>query len=120
MSDTIIGAVAVFGAAFILLAGIGIVRFPDLYTRMHAATKASTIGIGLICVAGALAIDHGTAKILLAAAAIFVTAPTAAHLIGRAAYHDEHIEIRLDSGDDLAELLADNEHPATPTDPPAP
>lgn len=104
--DVVVGIIALVGAAFVFLAGVGVVRFPDLYTRMHAATKASTIGVGLVCVAGALAIDHGTAKVLLAAVFIFVTAPTAAHLIGRAAYHDEHIEVRLDSGDDLGDLLA--------------
>ena len=111
MNETIAGVLALVGAAFIVVAGIGVVRFPDLYTRMHAATKASTVGIGLICVAGAMSIDHGTAKVLLAAAAIFVTAPTAAHLISRAAYHDEHIDVPLDSGDDLADLLADDGPP---------
>ncbi|WP_205528479.1 monovalent cation/H(+) antiporter subunit G [Desertimonas flava] len=114
MNDTIVGVIAVVGAAFIFVAGIGVVRFPDLYTRMHAATKASTVGIGLICAAGAMAIDHGTAKIVLAAVAIFVTAPTAAHLIGRAAYHDEHVDMRLDGVDDLAALLADDHDGAEP------
>ena len=96
MTDTIVGLFAVAGATFVLLAGIGVLRFPDIYARMHAAGKATTMGTALIAVAGAIAIDGGAAKILLAGAAIFVTAPSASHVIGRAAYRAEGIDIRLD------------------------
>jgi multicomponent Na+:H+ antiporter subunit G len=105
MSEAIVGTLAIAGAALVLLAGIGVLRFPDLYARMHAATKATTVGIGLISIAGAIAIDGGAAKILLAAAIIFITAPSAAHFIGRAAYRAEGIGIQLDGPDDLRSLL---------------
>ena len=45
MADTTIGMLAIVGARLVLLAGVGVLRFPDLYARMHAATKASTVGI---------------------------------------------------------------------------
>ncbi len=109
MGDTIVGVLAVAGAVLVLLAGVGVVRFADLYARMHAATKASTLGIGLIGIAGALSIDGGAAKILLATAIIFVTAPSAAHFIGRAAYRAEGIELRLDGPDDLDTRLGSDE-----------
>lgn len=99
MTDTLAGILAIVGATLILLAGIGVVRFPDLYARMHAATKATTVGIGLISIAGAITIDGGTMKIVLAAGAIFITAPSAAHFIARAAYQGEGIEIDLDADD---------------------
>lgn len=62
MSDAIVGTLAIAGALLVLLAGIGVLRFPDLYARMHAATKATTVGIALICIAGALAIDGGARR----------------------------------------------------------
>lgn len=108
MLDIIVGILAIIGALLILLAGIGVLRFSDLYARMHAATKATTVAIALISIAAAIAIDGGTAKILLAAAVIFITAPSAAHFIGRAAYHDEQIKIHLDGPDDLSDLMRDN------------
>jgi multicomponent Na+:H+ antiporter subunit G len=107
VSDVIVGILAIAGAVMVLLGGIGVLRFPDLYARMHATTKATAVGIGLICVAGAIAIDGETAKILLAAGVIFNTAPTAAHFIGRAAYRAEGVDIDLAGGDDLIELLQD-------------
>jgi multicomponent Na+:H+ antiporter subunit G len=109
MGDVIVGVLAIIGATFILLAGIGVVRFPDLYARMHAATKASTIGIALVGTAGAIAIDGGATKIILATAIIFVTAPSAAHFIGRAAYRAEGTTVHLDGPDDLHELMRSEE-----------
>lgn len=106
--DLLVGVLAVSGAVLVLFAGVGVVRFPDLYARMHAATKASTLGIGLVSVAGAIAIDGGTSRLLLAAGLIFVTAPSAAHFIGRAAYRAEGIDVRLDGGDALSTLINDH------------
>lgn len=119
MVDVVVGALAVIGGLFVLLAGAGTLRFPDLFARMHAATKASTVGILSVAVAGAIAIDGGAAKSLLAAAVIFVTAPSAAHFIGRAAYRAEGVDYRLDAGDALATLLdedtGDEPPPTSPT-----
>lgn len=105
IADLIVGVPALAGAVLVLLAGIGVLRFRDLYARMHAAAKASTIGFLLVCIAGATGISGGAARVVLAAGAIFVTAPSAAHFIGRAAYRAEGIEMRLEGGDELAELI---------------
>jgi multicomponent Na+:H+ antiporter subunit G len=76
------------GAGFIFIAALGIVRFPDLFTRMHAASKAGSLGLGAI-LAG-VAIAHPTAiviaKCVMVLLFVFLTAPIAAHMIGRAAY----------------------------------
>lgn len=107
MVEVLSGGLAVAGSMLMLLAGIGVLRFPDLYSRMHAATKATAVGVVLIGVAGAVAIDGAAAQILLAAALLLVTAPTAAHFIARAAYRAEGVEIRLDEGS--LDLLADDQ-----------
>ncbi len=76
------------GALFLLLAGVGVVRMPDLFTRMSAATKAATLGAGCMLSAVAVYFDSFgvTVRALLVVAFIFMTAPVAAHVIGRAAY----------------------------------
>jgi multicomponent Na+:H+ antiporter subunit G len=102
---TAVEILTIAGAVFVLLAGIGTLRFPDVYCRMHAATKASTLGIALVGLAAAIALDDGRPKTIIAVAFIFVTAPSAAHFVGRAAYHAEGIEIDLATRDDLASLI---------------
>jgi multicomponent Na+:H+ antiporter subunit G len=79
------------GVLFLLLGAIGILRFPDCYTRMHAAGKCDTLG-SLLVVSG-LALYHGvsleSAKILFIAVFIFLTSPTATHAIARAALRND-------------------------------
>jgi multicomponent Na+:H+ antiporter subunit G len=100
---------ALVGSAFVLLAGVGVLRLADVYARMHAATKASTLGIALVGLAAALALDDGRSKAVLAITFIFITAPSAAHLVGRAAYRAEGIEIKLDGPNDLADIVEEGE-----------
>lgn len=76
------------GALFMLLAGLGALRMPDLLMRMHATTKAGALGSGVIMVA--VAIHFGEAGVTTRAVAITVfimlTSPVAAHVIARAGY----------------------------------
>lgn len=113
MRAAAVEVLAVAGAVFVLLAGVGALRFPDVYARMHAATKASTLGIALVGLATAVALDDGRAKTLVAVAFIFVTAPTGAHFVGRAAYRAEGIAIDLATRDDLAALIDGPDPPGT-------
>ncbi|MEC9486840.1 MAG: monovalent cation/H(+) antiporter subunit G [Prosthecochloris sp.] len=86
--EIISGTLLLLGTLFILLSAIGILRMPDLYTRMSATTKASTLGIGLVLVGTIMYWqDFGIASRALAIIIfLFLTAPVAAHIIGRAAY----------------------------------
>jgi multicomponent Na+:H+ antiporter subunit G len=81
-------ALLIVGAAFLLLAAIGVLRMPDLFTRMQTATKAATLGISCILIAVALYMqDLGVAiRAFFTVVFFFLTAPVAAHMIGRAAY----------------------------------
>ena len=79
------------GIVFLLLGAVGILRFPDFYTRMHAAGKCDTLG-SLLIVSG-LAIHQGVSleslKIVLIAVFIFLTSPTATHAMARAALKND-------------------------------
>lgn len=88
MNDFMSSALLVFGAGLLLLAAIGILRMPDLFNRMQTASKAGTLGISCILVAVALHMeDTGlTLRCILTIFFFFLTAPVAAHMIGRAAY----------------------------------
>jgi len=88
MNEVISSALLLVGAGFLLLASIGVVRMPDLFNRMQTATKAATLGISCILLAVALRMgDAGLAlRCLLTIVFFFLTAPVAAHMIGRAAY----------------------------------
>jgi len=88
MIEYLTGVLMVTGSIFCLVAALGIVRLPDPLTRMHAATKAGTLGAGLLIIAEAL-FDRQWGISLRAAtiaALLLLTAPVAAHLIARASY----------------------------------
>lgn len=82
------GVLMVVGALVMLMAGIGIVRLPDVFTRSSATSKAATLGAGCLLLAVAVFFDELsiTTRALTTIAFIFLTAPVAAHMIGRAAY----------------------------------
>ena len=88
MWDVVTALLLLSGGGFACLAAIGLVRMPDVYIRMHAATKAGTLGAGLVLVAVALQASDGSTVVRALAAIVFllITAPVAAHMIGRAAY----------------------------------
>ncbi|MEM9032554.1 MAG: monovalent cation/H(+) antiporter subunit G [Pseudomonadota bacterium] len=87
MSASVAAVLILLGGAMTVFAGLGIVRMPDVFIRMHAATKVGTLGTGLI-VAG-VAIHFGDPSVVIRCVLIVVflllTAPIGAHMIGRAA-----------------------------------
>ena len=86
--EAVVLGLLLMGGGFLLLAAIGVVRMPDLFTRMQAATKATTLGAGCMLLAVAVYFDNFgvTVRVVLVIAFVFITAPVAAHMIGRAAY----------------------------------
>lgn len=87
MIDVIAGILILLGAAFAFIAALGVVRLPDVLTRMHASTKAGTLGSSLILVAAAVvfAETHITVLVIVTILFLMLTAPIGAHMIGRAA-----------------------------------
>jgi multicomponent K+:H+ antiporter subunit G len=93
MLDTLqnIAALLILIASFFLLVGaIGLVRFPDFYMRLHAPTKASTLGVGGVLLASMVLTfaqgRFGVAELLITLF-VFVTAPVSANLMAQAALH---------------------------------
>ena len=86
MMDVVIGVLILIGGFFAVIASLGLVRLPDVLTRMHASTKIGTLSGGLIMAAVALHFAELGTVVLSAAIVIFLvlTAPIAGHMIGRA------------------------------------
>jgi multicomponent Na+:H+ antiporter subunit G len=88
VSDILATVAVVLGTLLSLLSAVGIARMPDVYIRLQVASKASSLGIALLMLGvaahfGEMAV---TIRALLVVAFLFLTAPVAAHVIGRAAY----------------------------------
>ena len=88
--QALIAAMLVLGGVFSLVGVVGMLRFPDFYMRLHAPTKASTLGVGGV-LAASLAVTwatggYGVQEVLIALF-IFVTAPVSANLLAKAALH---------------------------------
>jgi multicomponent Na+:H+ antiporter subunit G len=88
MMTVLVALLTFVGVAFLLLAGVGIIRLPDLFCRASATTKAATMGLG--CLLVAVAVHFGdvqvTTRVMATIAFVLLTAPVAAHMISRAAY----------------------------------
>jgi multicomponent Na+:H+ antiporter subunit G len=88
MAESISLIMLLLGALFMLLAAIGMVRMPDVLTRMHSSTKSATLGVGLIMLGVALVFGDFAIGVRALAIVIFMfsTTPVSAHMIARAAY----------------------------------
>ena len=105
----------VLGACFALLAGIGIHRFPDIYSRMHAAAKAPALGIMCIGIGVALSVRTTTViiSVLLVVVLQLLAGPVGAHVLARSVYYG--MRPPMDAVDELA--AADEEASVTDADP---
>lgn len=92
--DVLAAVLLLTGVALTLLAGLGVLRFPDVLSRMHAQTKPAVLGLLLVLAGTGLATRNlglsGT--LLLVAAFQVLTAPAGAHMIGRSAYRSLHVD----------------------------
>lgn len=89
LARVVAGSVAlVLGLAFVLIGTIGVLRFPDFYTRLHAAGVTDTLGAELMLLGLILQADSGftAAKLVLIGLFLFLTSPTATHALANAAY----------------------------------
>jgi multicomponent Na+:H+ antiporter subunit G len=119
--DAITVILMAVGALFVFVAGIGVLRLPDLYMRMSATTKAATLGVGCLVAAAAVHFDDLAIASRAAMVVLFLlsTAPIAAHMIGRAAYfagvplwpRTVRDELR-ERGERGAQTTPDPDHPA--------
>ena len=88
--ETILSLLIIAGSAFVLIGSVGLVRLPDFFTRLHAPTKATTLGLGCMLLAsigwfsrdGSLSLHE-----VLITLFVFLSAPISAHLLAKAAFH---------------------------------
>lgn len=88
MSAVLVALLMFIGTFFMFVASLGVVRMPDLFTRLSATTKAATLGASSLLIAAAIHFnEYGIASRVAAIIAfIVITTPVAAHMLGRAAY----------------------------------
>lgn len=90
IAELAIGIIVLLGAVISVISVFGLIRLPDVYLRSHAATKSATLGVLLILLGGFLYFwifeNHVSIKLLLGIVFVFITAPVAGHLNGRAAH----------------------------------
>jgi multicomponent Na+:H+ antiporter subunit G len=88
VADIVSAVFMLLSAVLALLASLGLWRFDDLFSRIHASTKATTLGVLLVVAAAALQVEFwgDVMRLLLAAILQLISAPVAGHMLGRADY----------------------------------
>ena len=112
--DWIAAGCLLVGAFLCLTAGLGVLRFPDVLSRMHAGTKPQAVGVLLIMVGAAIRLTGSSVvwMLLLVAAFQLLTAPVSAHMVSRIAYRRRHVRRDLLLVDELREEAAGPGDPA--------
>ncbi len=105
--DTVSAVFMVVGALMSLAAAVGLLRFPDLLSRMHAATKPQVLGLFLLLAAIGLQMRTWWVWPVLLVAWIFqlLTVPVSAHMVGRSGYRTKHMHRELLRSDDLEAVV---------------
>ena len=105
--EIVAGLCLVLGALMSLAAAIGLLRFPDLLSRMHAGTKPQVFGLLLLLIGLALQLRSWAAVPVLIIAWLFqlLTVPVSAHMVGRAGYRTKHLHPELRSTDELEAVV---------------
>jgi len=106
-ADVLSAVCLLIGATLALIAAIGTVRFPDLLSRIHSATKPQVLGLLLVLLALALRLrDPGVIGVLLLMAFFqLITSPIASHMVGRAAFRSGQVRDDLLVVDELTAVL---------------
>ncbi|WP_108124080.1 Na+/H+ antiporter subunit G [Saccharospirillum mangrovi] len=103
------------GSVFLLVGSVGLARLPDFFTRLHAPTKASTLGIGGVLIASCLYFsieqDGLSVKELVITLFLFITAPITAHMLAKAALHQDSPPLERTRNSDLMTPAKDRESP---------
>jgi len=105
--DTVSAVCMVVGAVMSLGAAVGLLRFPDLMSRMHAATKPQVLGLFLLLASVGLQLRTWWVWPVLFVAWIFqvLTVPVSAHMVGRAGYRTKHLHRELLTTDELEAVV---------------
>jgi len=105
--DLLAAICLLLGAFLSVAAGVGLLRFPDALSRMHAATKPQILGLVFVCLAIALESREWSTLLLLIPVVLFqmLTAPISAHMVGRAGYRTGNFDSTIMIADELEEAI---------------
>jgi multicomponent Na+:H+ antiporter subunit G len=126
VTDAVAVVLLLAGSFLCLTAGLGLLRFPDVLTRMHAGTKPQVLGVLLVMVGGAIRLHGWSATWMLLLVALFqlITAPVSAQMISRVAYRRRHVRRdlllvdELGTGEEQQVYQGDEPADAPPENPP--
>jgi multicomponent Na+:H+ antiporter subunit G len=109
--DIVAAALVLGGSTLALTAAIGVVRFPDTLTRMHAATKPQVLGLLLVLIGAAIRLrgNADVGMVILTGLFILITAPVVANRVGQLAYREQNIRNDLLTKDDMHEFAENGE-----------
>ena len=106
--ELVVSVFLVAGAAFVFIGSFGLAKLPDFYTRLHAPTKATTLGMSCLLIASAILATYQQGYLslheLLITLFLLITAPVTAHMLAKTAMHDELKILDKTSHKDLAKL----------------
>jgi multicomponent Na+:H+ antiporter subunit G len=113
-AEIAVGALILLSAFLSMAAGIGVVRFPDVLTRLHAATKPQIAGLAFVLLAIVLQVPTWgvLSTIVLIMTFQLLTQPMTAHMLGRSAYRSDHVRRDLLLEDDLGQDIAEHDQSA--------
>jgi multicomponent K+:H+ antiporter subunit G len=107
MLEYLLSLLILVGAVFIFIGSFGLLRLRDFYSRLHAPTKATTLGVGSLLLASAVFFSHQDDGLslheILVTLFLFITAPVGAHLMAKAALHLRLKSLAKPPSDDLLE-----------------
>lgn len=105
MLELFLSLLILIGAGFTLIGSLGLLRLRDFYSRLHAPTKATTLGVGSLLIASAVFFSHQDEGLslheVLVTLFLFITAPVSAHLMAKAALHLRLQSLAKLPGEDL-------------------
>ena len=106
MLDVVVAALVLGGSTLALTAAIGVVRFPDTLTRMHAATKPQVLGLLLVLIGAAIRLrgNADVGMVILTGLFTLITAPVIANRVGQLAYREQNIRDDLLTKDEMLEF----------------
>jgi multicomponent Na+:H+ antiporter subunit G len=120
VSEVIAGILILIGTLFSFISAIGLIRLPDVYTRSHAASKSTTLGV-LCTLVGTfiyflIADSYISIRLILGIFFVFLTSPVAAHMICRSAYRSNVELAEISVQDDLKEYIRQNKNAESQAD----
>jgi multicomponent K+:H+ antiporter subunit G len=116
MLELLLSLLILIGAGFTLIGSLGLLRLGDFYSRLHAPTKATTLGVGSLLIASAVFFSHQDEGLslheVLVTLFLFITAPVGAHLMAKAALHLRLQSLAKPPEDDMLDGAECRDQPA--------